>query len=396
MTFFDQLLATLRTQLTAYRFSSDHQVDLAIIERIHRRYQSGIGSPGSDRYLWRSLCQYRCQAHARSRVSGFVANLVALFALPFVALLVRRARRTGAPRVTCRYLKIDFHPAYQIPEDIREHTVENAGAGRYLTAADLLLAVRVFVRARACYPELLFKFLLWIASVRPQLDRFEPQYLIQYCEYSAHSSLRKLFLNTHGVRIANVTHGEEFISCRSAFASFDQYYAWQLTPRYVHDAMHIEYDERFTFNPCAGLSPAPATPVRTVGFLWPAIDATQLDLVIAQINELSARCEVIVRPHPNPKYANHFGEYRSRLRARISDAHHEGIHSFIDRSTVVVGYLSAVLLQAVFRGRAVVYLRDPYLASLQAYHGYYREVPAVELAGLARYLAEQVFGDSNQ
>jgi hypothetical protein len=393
MSWSSRLAGRLRTAMTSYRFGSDYRVELARIESIHHACREHLGvAEDRHRYLWRSICQYRCQSHARGKLTGFAANLLAVLALPWMVLLLRPARRAGAARVACGYLKIDFHPAYQIPQDIRDRSVESARLPHRLNLGDLRFACKLFVEGRAFYPELLLKFLLWIAAVRPHLERFEPQYLIQYCEYSAHSSLRKLFLNAQGIGLANVTHGEEFISCRSAFASFDQYFAWQLTPRSIHDAMHIEYQQRFSFNPCAGL---PTAPPRTgaVGFLWPALDASQLELVVVQINELSARCEVIVRPHPNPKYANHFEDYRHRLRARVSDAHQEGIHSFIDRSALVVGYLSAVLLQAVFRGRKVVYLRDPYLASLQSYHSYYADVKTVELAELARYLAAEFFGD---
>jgi hypothetical protein len=397
MNLFRSLFEGLRTSLTTYTFSSDHRVDLVIIEEIRRHYGSRTGAGNPYRYLWRSVCQYRCQSYARSKLTAIAANIAALLATPLLVLLVRAGSKNHAARVSCQYLKIDFHAAYQIPEGIRGQTVENGRLARYLTVGDLVFALRAFLLCRAFYPELLFKFLLWIASVRPHLDRFEMRYLLQYCEYSAYSSLRKFFLNSHGIRIANVTHGEEFISCRSAFSSFDQYYAWQLTPQSIHEAMHIEYAERFTFNPCAGLPHAPAVAqIRRVGFLWPAIDASNLDQVVAQINELSACCEVIVRPHPNSKYTNHFEAHRDRLIATVSDAHAESIHSFIDRSTVIVGYLSAVLLQAVFRGREVVYLQDPYLVSLQVYHDYYRSVNAVELAGLARYVWDKFFEDCDK
>lgn len=391
-------LQSIRNAVTSYQFESDHRAELATIERIQRRYAPYIERGRPDRYLWRSVCQYRCQAYARSGLSAFAANVLALLGLPLLLLLLRPARDAGKLKAACVYLKVDFHPAYRVPDAIRDKVVESAALPRYLTLADLSFACGLFLRRRAFYPELLFKFLLWIASVRPHLDRFTCQSLIQYCEYSAYSSLRKLFLNARGIRIANVTHGEEFISCRSAFASFDEYHAWQLTPPAIHDAMRIEYDERFTFNPCSGLRSAPTmSGAKTLGFLWPAIDASKLDLVAAQLNELSARgWQVIVRAHPNPKYANRFGEYRDRLRAQVSDAHQEGIHDFIDRTSIVVGHLSAALLQAVFRGREVVYLEDSYLASVRAYHPYYRNVSSVEPAQLAHYLCEKYIEGGNQ
>ncbi len=381
-----ELVRGIHRRLTSYRFNPDHRADLRIIERTYAAYRARIESHERTRYLWRSVCQYRCQYYARSRAATLLANAAALLGVPLLLLLVRPC--VNAPKERCEYLKINFHPAYVIPEAIKQRTLERRGARRYLRLGDLAAALQLFVAQGAFYPELLFKFVLWIASVRPHLDRVDARGLVQYCEYSAHSSLRKLFLNSHGVRLVNVTHGEEFISCRSAFSSFDEYHAWELTPRSVHDSMHIECGERFAFNPCAGLAPAPVlrgTPV--LGFLWPAIPGDDLDALLHDLNALAASYKVVVRAHPNPKYANHFARYRDRLAGQCSDACTESVHAFIDRCNLIAGYLSAVLLQAVYRGRSVVYLADPTLASLRAYHEYYRSVRMVEVRGLAVNLA---------
>ncbi len=376
----------LLTQLTEHSYNSDYRRSLTIIQRMAERYAPKIDGSDPGRYLWRAICQYRCQASARKTWVVWFANALAIAALPGVVLLVRRARPSPS-KTNCYYLKIDFHAAYKIPDRIRGDTVEARPVESYLHLEDLRFAFALFLRNGVFYPELLLKFIFWLASVRPHLNHYHFEYLLQYGEYSAHSSLRKLFVNSLGAKVANVTHGEEHISCRSAFSSFDQYFAWDLTPRSIHDAMHIEYGERFAFNPCAGIPRAPATGLESaLGFLWPSLEGSDLKLFVDQLNQLGERYHIIVRPHPNSKYANHFAAYRGLLLAEISDPHTETIHSFIDRSGLVVGYLSAVLVQAMFRGRKVLYLKNAYLTSLSEYHDYYREVPAVPLEQLSGYL----------
>jgi hypothetical protein len=375
----------------SYRYQSDYRDELRQIERVEAAYKARTGMSNSDRYLWRSVCQYRSQAYARPRAIGLAANLIGLLALPTLLCLVRLRR--VQQRIPCIYLKTDFHPAYQIPDAIRPVTVEAQRCERYLWLTDYLAAIWLFMRCGALYPELLAKYLLWIASIRPILDRFQARYLLQYCEYSPHSSLRKAFLNANGVSLANVAHGEEIISTRSAFSSFDQYFAWDITPSTIHAAMRIEYAEGFTFNPCAGLPRAPWPAGKPVlGVLWPAIAENELDLLVEQLDKLADACALVVRRHPNPRYANGFEEYRPRLRAEVSDAATENVHSFIDRTWIVVGFMSAVLLQAAFRGREVIYLLDPYLTSLRTYHEYYRHAPAVKPAELARFALARLNG----
>ena len=374
-------------KLARCSFNSDHQVDLRIIEKVYRGHGRRIVATDSSRYFWRSICQYKCQSFARARLAVLAVNAAAFQCLPFLLVLVRgkKAHRAGKP--SCEYLKIDFHMAYQVPPAIRDRTVEKNFSRRYLTLADLFWAVGLFLKSGAFYPELLFKFLLWIASVRPALDAYEPRYLIQYCEYSAYSSLRKLFLNREGILLANVSHGPEFLSCRSAFSSFDQYFAWDITPRNLHNAMHIEYAERASFNPCAGLAPAPAVLIPTLGVLWPAMDIVDLDVLIAQLNSINKYCQVLVRPHPNPGYTNHFESYRHSLKAQVSDARAEDIHCFIDRCSLVVGNYSSALIQAASRGREVVYLEDAYLRSLRTYHDYYQMVKSIPVESLESFAA---------
>ena len=376
-----------RARLTSYSFNSDYLAEQAVIQRMFDRYVGKMNGAGHRRYLWRAICQYRCQAFARKPWCNWLANVVALAGLPLVLLLVRRSR--NRPRKTsCKYLKIDNHAACQVPPDIKTFTLEANLTERYLQLADLRFALALFFGGGILYPELLLKFIFWVASIRPYLDRYRFEYLVQYCEYSAHSSLRKAYLNSQGVKIANVTHGEEFISCRSAFSSFDQYHAWELTPQSIHDAMHMECGERFSFNPCASIPPAPKSDRESVlGFLWPSIEGPDLNLLVGQLNRLGRRYKVIVRPHPNPNYANNFGAYRTLLLGEVSDPHTETIHSFIDRTGLVVGYLSAVLVQAMLRGRSVLYVKDEYLASLVKYHDYYKQVPAVSLEDLSSYLS---------
>lgn len=371
-TIFRNLGNSFIDRLRQYKFNSDYRASLAIIEKVYEKYAEKINSQNSSRYLWRAVCQYKCQASARSKVVGLIANVVAFLGFPSLVFFLRPRRKMN-DQITCKYLKINFHMAYQVPILIKYETLEKQAIHKYLTIADFIFALKLFLNNGAVYPELLFKFVFWIASVRPAIDLFHPQYLIQYCEYSATSSLRKLFLNSYGIRLANVTHGEEFISCLSAFSSFDQYFAWELSPHSIHEAMRIVYVDRFTFNPCANLELAPAVVTPTLGFLWPALDAADLDTLVVQLNKISEYCTVVVRPHPNRRFSNGFENYRHLLKVEVSDAHNEGIHNFIDRCALIAGKFSSAMVQAALRGREIIYLKDPYLERVREYHEYYKK-----------------------
>jgi hypothetical protein len=387
---FRKLATRLVNLLRNYRFKSDYRASLAIIENVYRKHATRINSSAPSRYVWRSICQYQCQGTARQKMISLAANIIAFLGLPLLFFLVRPKRKADTPKVSCKYLKIDFHMAYQVPAIIKGETLEKSISKKYLNFKDLTFAFGTFVRNHAFYPELLFKFALWIASVRPYIDFYSPEYLIQYCEWSATSSLRKLFLNKCGIRLANVTHGEEFINCLYAFSSCDQYFAWEVTPRSLHDAIHIEYTDRFTFNPCAGFKPAPAVATPTLGFLWPALDAADLEALIFQLNNISNYCTVVVRPHPSPKHSNQFQSYRRRLNAQVSDAQGEDIHHFIDRCSLMAGIFSSALVQAALRGREIVYLRNPYLESVREYHTYYQKFDFIEVEQLDRFVSSKL------
>jgi len=387
MLIFRQAVKRLLNILLKHTFNSDYIIDLNCIDGIYRNFENRIATQSSSRYLWRSVCQCMCQSTARNSTVVLVSNIVAVLLLPATLVLLRVSPKSRMKDATTKYLKIDFHPAYQIPMAIRDHTMEVNGLAKYLTLADFVYAIKLFATNRAFYPELLFKFMLWIAKVRPYLDRYEIRYLIQYCEYSSYSSLRKHFLNHAGIGLANVSHGEEFISCRSAFSSFDQYFAWDVTPKFIHEAMRVEYAERFTFNPCSDYGMAPKVFGKPVfGFLWPALEDVDLDYLTTKLNCISGFCTVLIRPHPNIANSNQFSKFRPLLNANISDSTSENIHTFIDRCSIIGGCLSAVLLQAAFRNRSVIYLNNSHLKSLKDYHEYYKKVEFVDLDRLDAFL----------
>src|SRR6516225_9017096 len=194
-----KLIASLIHRLQKYTFGSDYLADQNIIESVRSVYATRISPDEPSRYFWRSICQYKCQSFARGKIRGLASNVVAFLCLPFVSFYLRPARKTAGELVASKYLKINFHMAYQVPPMIRGDTLEVSVDKKYLTLKDWRFAWGVFIKNRAFYPELLFKFLLWVASVRPYIDSHKMQYLIQYCEYSAYSSLRKLYLNNNGI-----------------------------------------------------------------------------------------------------------------------------------------------------------------------------------------------------
>lgn len=383
MNMIQDLLRKFINYLLESVFDPNYKVEINRIEFVYEKYKQEIESASSDRYFWRSICQYECQAFTRKLPILISSNILALLFLPFTLLRLRKARISKSGRIKCHYLKIDNHMAYKIPLCIKSKTIEAALKVRYITLIDLFFVIKLFARNRSFHPELMLKFILWVASVRPYLDLYSPKYLIQYCEYSPHSSIRKLFLNFNGVFMANIGHGEEVISCRSAFSSFDKYYVWSVVPKYIHQAMYIEYPLGVYFNPCEGLPPAPKHAKKiTIGVLWPSTKSFDLRILTAQIVSIARYLDVIIRPHPNPNYSNEFEKYREIMGVEVSHPFDEDIHNFIDRCNLVVGGQSAVLIQASLRRREVLYIKDDYFSSLIEYHDYYKSKQCVDLRNL--------------
>lgn len=368
------------------KFDYNYRKDLNIIHNIKIKYYDKINNNDVSRYLWRSVCQYKSLSSTRPYYSIIFANLLALFSIPALLFYLRpKCNNNNRPETT--YLKIDFHMAYQIPHQIREFTQEKKTVKKYIILEDLCFVSRLFIKNKAFYPELYFKLLLWIVKVRPHIDACKFKYLLQYCEYSPYSSLRKSYLNNNGILIANVSHGEEYISCRSSFSSFDQYFAWNITPRDIHNAMEIEYAEYFTFNPCYDYPTAPVIyDKHCIGVLWPSTFYIPIDILASKIENISKKYKVVIRPHPNPLYSNKLEIYRQKMDVEISYANKENIHSFIDRCNIIVGGLSAVMIQSALRERDVVYIKDLYLIYLQEYHKYYQSVNTVDVEEIDKYI----------
>src|SRR5712692_9172544 len=111
MSIFRNLVTRLNNGLGRYTFHSDYRAALAIIESVYCSYASRINSDDSSRYLWRSICQYHCQSFARKKMMRLAANVVAFICLPFLLFFVRPSRKAKEAKVSCKYLKIDFHMA---------------------------------------------------------------------------------------------------------------------------------------------------------------------------------------------------------------------------------------------------------------------------------------------
>lgn len=389
-----QLLKTKFVSIFAkLQLKMQYREELSDINNLKKWLDIKLKHSTHNIYMLRAICQYKAQRTLRSKIDVFLANVIAVLYIPLILLKIRLHQRARKQKKCfVEYLKVDQHMAYQIPPQIKKLTIDKAQITRgscacYLLPEDLSSACRYFGSAAFLYPELFTKFLIWISTIRPHLEVINCSNLIQYCEYSATSSLRKLFLNERGISLVNVTHGEELISCRSAFSSFDKCFAWFITPRTVYDAMQIDCKEFYTFNPCADLpilKEACGHPC--IGLLWPAFKSQKPELLARQVEILQEHFTILVRPHPNQRYRAMFKECASGLRVNFSNPHDEDVHTFLGRCSIVVGYSSAVLVQAAIRGREVLYIKTPNLAAIREYHPYYKALPAVELDELANHL----------
>lgn len=364
------------------KFPCDFKLELECIERINDELKKNFSGDQTDLCFWRSVAQYKAHAFYRSKLSLFLVNFFSIFGILLIPIFFRSKICPIKNKIICKYIKYDFHPAYIVPNSIKSETVEVNLNCRYLRFGDFQFACKLFFKHRVFNSELLLRFLWWVSRVRPVLDKYNPEFVLQYCEYSPHSSLRKAFLNNNGVKLSNITHGEEYLSTRSAFSTFDQYYYWFITDALIHSSMKIKSDNWISFNPSENHKPALLPDKYVVGVLWPSIMSVDLELLIVEINKISSKYKVIVRPHPSPLFRNRFECYVDQLNAEVSYSTIEDAHTFIDRTSVICGYTSALMIQAALRGRRVVYIEDGYLESLFQYHSYYKNVEHVSLCDL--------------
>jgi len=370
----------VRDQLDCYEEQSR-------IKKTLEKYKNRISLSSPDRYFWRSVCQYECQEYNRELFKKIIYNLTSAVLFFFLLIKIRPRKTRVVNKVKCEYLKVDNYRNLLIPQAIAHKvTVAEPVKHKYLLAEDLFFVIQLFYRNQYFSLVLMVRFFRWIMRVRPYLDAYEPELLIQYCEYSPTSSLRKMYLNERGISIVNVSHGEEAISCRNAFSSFDEYYVWSNIPESVHSAMYVESKNRFQFNPCEMLPQALKLKKTIVGLLWPADkNDSFMSAFISQLYSLKD-CHVVVRPHPSPRYSLSFYELNKILKLDVSDSRHEDIHEFIDRISILIGASSAAMVEANLRGREIVYIRTPELDAFRNYNEYYQRIPFIEVESLASYI----------
>lgn len=369
--------------LSKYSFEPDPDVELAKINSIYQKYQKVLNDPRKDYLAIKSLCQYECQKLNRNKFVFYLSNALCFFILPFSILLLRNNHAKAVRGESCEYVKIDYSIAYQIPTAIRDKTKEILPCIRYLCWADLILVVRLFCRNRLFFPELFVKYVLWISRVRPVIDQQNPSYLICFCESSSSSSLRTFYCNFNSIKTVNITHGEEFISVRNAFSTFDIYYRWEITPKKLHQSMYMESKRAYTFSPAVNIKiNKRKNEFLTIGFLWPSTDSIDLFGYAREIKKAQENYSVVVRPHPRELYRKCFYKIIKEFNFSTCEPKDVSVNVFLNSCDLVVGYNSALMVQADVVGVKTIYVEDEYFINLQKYHPYYQNVTSVPLSFL--------------
>jgi len=384
-----KIIDIIKWRVTLYKIEASSDDEIKKIEKTYLKYKEKINEKDNSKYFWRSVAQYSCQIEGYGRLKYFFLNAAAIILLPKFLLKIR-TRKKNPVKNNCDYLKINNYRNSFIPEVLKENTVNAVEIkDRYLITDDLKLVINLCIENLYFNPLFIYKILGWIASVRPYLDIYNPKCLIQYCEYSATSSLRRLYLNEYGIRIANISHGEEDISSRNSFCSFDEYYVWSVIPNKIHQLNHIESTHRITFNPCENLPQAPVISKSIIGLLWPVgKDDGMISTIIEQLRQLDPEYPLIIRPHPAASHFHRFKKIKLLKSFEISNPHEEDINSFINRTSLIIGVRSAAMIQADLRGRKIVYINNEMLRSARKYNLYYSEKSYIEANGLANFMVQ--------
>ncbi|MEM1484908.1 hypothetical protein V6615_08490 [Oscillospiraceae bacterium PP1C4] len=191
-----------------------------------KEYLASFPEPKDE--IERSFFQYQCQNCLEGNVFAFVTNFIAMFVLlPYVFL--NSFRKVESLEHSTSVFIDDGLTSRIIPSKIREKYGEvisvNFGKLVYLNQFDRAFLWKVYKRYPLSF-YFLFKCAIKIAIYRAIINRYHPQVIIAYNEFSFTSSLLTQYCQQNQIRNINVMHGEKVFTIQEAFASFHEYYVW--------------------------------------------------------------------------------------------------------------------------------------------------------------------------
>lgn len=384
-----------RWWLLSYRIgeSSCHE-HLAIIEKTEAAMKPYLDSPDEAlRLTARSVAQYRAQSALRPRQSLIVTEFLSYALLPLGLMrwliegLIARPKRT--PRAAgvrwnqsyFRYTRSPdiFHTPPELAKDAPQTVFVTA---RYLRRDDVRF---LWQATRTAWPMLgslrfqwIFKIAKEIAWARPLIDAHPSDYALLDAECNCALSLLTLYSHRHGQKLYDVQHGDLFVSAVNTFFETDRCYVWDDFYTELLKQMRARSDFRVYTNPTFLLSDAEKAITRHgIGVFMPGamtLDREEDRRTFAEaLNALTDHAPVRLRPHP--AYINECAAIAPLLSSKveITDSRLENSKQFILRHEVIVGTVSAAILESIMLGQNVVCFRGKFLDDIASYHFSYRK-----------------------
>lgn len=385
----------LRTWLLCYRFSEfSYQEHLAIIEQVKNRIGEGIYSPDdATRLTLRSVAQYLSQSGlrpARSRLATEIISCVMLpCALGYWVCRGLLSTRSPQPRVRgLRWNQDEFRywrntDIYHTPEELLPDAPQTVFvSARYLRLDDIKF---LWQTARIAWPFLGKLRIQWLAKIakeiafaRPLVDTHPADYALMDNECNCAISILTLYARRHGQQLYTVQHGDLFLSVMTSFFETDRSYCWDNFYVELFKRMQASSNFRLYNNPKFTFTKEEKNTKRSgIGVFMPGIQTIptedEKNTFVQALNTLAEEYPVHLRPHP--AYVNQCEALVPLLskKVTITNSQKETSKQFIARHNLILGTVSAAILEAIMLGRPVVCFRGILLDDVASYHFCYKK-----------------------
>jgi len=310
----------------------------------------------------RSYFQNKCQNMMNGRIHTFLYNFASL--LMFYPMM--RKFRKNAKKILPTMIKsdavssMDFRGRGLLPNelDARLKVIANFESVSGRLDREEWRFIKSLMKRYPFSPYFVFKCACRVAIYADAIEKYSPQVILAYAEYSFTSSVLTEFCRKKGVEHINIMHGEKLFDINDAFFAFDKCYVWDTSyislfrkMRAASDQFVISIPNAMCFN-CESIYVDEDSRADYKYYLAQP-DSQELITIADALERLYTKgFRVKVRPHPlllNISYIERFF-----ARERIELPSEVPIEKSVAGTEYVISEYSTVLNQAYNSGKQII------------------------------------------
>lgn len=249
----------------------------------------------------------------------------------------------------------------------------------YLTLKDIFFFIRclVYYPRLMLYPHFLFSLLKWICCYSFIVCRYKPRAIVNFFEGSFISSIMTGYLREHNIIHINHMHGERLFQPQLSFCEFDYFYVYG---QYWIDLFkHLKCNSNYvikinSFHKCLyklrySKSRNYDKKILIIHSQILTCASKEYKLLTNVLKNVPKDWKIKYRFHPNEKESGiRFFNYLKKekfsqklgIDIQLDDFQERSIEKSLHTTKVVIGQISAALLEAWIAGCKVIYLCKTY------------------------------------